>query len=161
MITTISIIKTKCKQEQKKTKIHVHSTRMNNMYSVIHNTVENIWLLHIAVITIAYQWETNRPVSSEWLRESDTQSGELNSLMATVRNGFLWRSVVHLGGISLVLNVLLWLTTMLLGEHPPLWHHCPTTSLALRISLSSLLAFATLSLLPQHTTAQRTSLIVL
>ena len=55
--------------------------------------------------------ETKRPEFCYWLRVSDTQSEELNSLMATGRNDFLWRSVVHRGGISLALNVLLWLTT--------------------------------------------------
>ena len=53
-----------------------------------------------------------------------------------------------------------------LWQHPPVWHCCqtggiqlhPTTSLAFLISLLSLLASATLSLLPQHTTANRKAL---
>ena len=68
-------------------------------------------LLHIVVLIIAHLRETKCSESSYWLRVSDTRSKELNSLMATGRNDFLWRSVVHLTGIRLELNVLLWLTT--------------------------------------------------
>ena len=48
---------------------------------------------------------------------SDTQTKQLNSLMATGRNDF---PVVHLGGISPVLNVLLWLTRMTWSGCEPL-----------------------------------------
>ena len=97
--------------------------------------------------------------------------------MTAGRKDFLWRSVVHLGGISLALNVLLFLTTTS-------WSGCetlsimecnldnillsvtvvrepssnPTTSLALRISLFSLLASAAFSLQPQHVTANMKAL---
>ena len=40
--------------------------------------------------------------------------------MATGRNNFLWLLVVHLGGIILVLNVLLWLTTISWSGWEPL-----------------------------------------
>ncbi len=95
-------------------------------------------------------------------------STEMYSLMATGRKDFLWRSVVHCGGNSLLLKVLLcvtstscrgWesLSTML---HPPLWHHHQRIKLHPqdRASLPdelSLLASTVLSLLSQHTTAKK------
>lgn len=42
---------------------------------------------------------------------SDSYSEESYSLMTSPRNYFLWLSVVHHGGVNLVLNVLLYLTS--------------------------------------------------
>jgi len=39
---------------------------------------------------------------------SGPEVDELNRLMATGRKDFLWRSVLHRGGMSLLLKVLLW-----------------------------------------------------
>ena len=55
---------------------------------------------------------------------------ELNSLMETGRKDVLWRSVLHRGGMSLMLKVLLVErvsvvvhNTMQFTQHPPLRHH--------------------------------------
>ena len=59
-------------------------------------------LLEIAHYLVYKLNTIKRPELSYWLRVSDTQSEELNSLLAADTNDFLCCSVVHLGGISLV-----------------------------------------------------------
>ena len=109
-------------------------------------------------------------------RRCQSSREELWGPIASGRNDFLWRSVVHFSGNSLLLKVLLCLTSMLWSGWEMSKMSCsfdsilfsdtairessstPTTSLALRISLLSLLASGTLSLLPQHATAKRIAL---
>ena len=85
--------------------------------------------------------------------------------MATGKNDFLWCSVVHLGAISLDQSVVERVRATL--QYCPNFDSntagkvsssTPTMSLAFLISLLSLLASATRSLLPQHTMANRIAL---
>ena len=119
------------------------------VYSVIHNATVEIWV----ITHICRDYCTLFGLSTLYIiQKRETKHPECLTLRAKSGwNDFLWCSMVHLGGISPVLNVLLadhhvmeWMGAIVqddlqLGQHPPLWqsespvpppqHHWPCGSL--------------------------------